>query len=64
MASTIQLRQGDMFAQPADLIIIPCSIAATITGAVAKRLKALNISPPRSYMNLGEELVSEIWTEG
>jgi hypothetical protein len=54
MSATIQLRDGDMFAQPADLIIIPCSTAATITNRVAERLRSLEISPPRKRMNLGD----------
>jgi hypothetical protein len=54
MGATIQLRQGDMFAQPADLIIIPCSTGPTIAGGVAERLVDFDISPPRSPMNLGD----------
>src|SRR5262245_42188017 len=49
--STIQLRQGDMFAQPTDLIIIPCSTGGTITPTVAEALEAFDIRGPRGYMN-------------
>ncbi|MFL9826180.1 toll/interleukin-1 receptor domain-containing protein [Rhodoplanes sp. SY1] len=51
---TIQLRQGDMFAQPTDLVIIPCSTVPTITPRVAERLAALRIAPPTGAMSLGD----------
>jgi hypothetical protein len=54
MVATIQLRKGDMFAQPADLIIIPCSTGATITQRVAERLETFDIEPPHKIMNLGD----------
>jgi hypothetical protein len=54
MKSTIQLRQGDMFAQPTDLIVIPGSTGGTITSVVAKQLHEFNIQWPRGYSNLGD----------
>jgi TIR domain len=54
MKSTIQLRQGDMFTQPTDLIIIPCSTGGTVTGIVAKQLEEFNIQWPQGYLNLGD----------
>jgi TIR domain len=54
MASTIQLRQGSIFSGPTDLIIIPCSTAATITSVVEKELRNFDIRRPRGYMNLGD----------
>lgn len=54
MSATIQLRLGDMFVQPADLIIIPCSTGATITSRVAASLRSFQIDPPRKLLNLGE----------
>jgi TIR domain len=54
MESTIQLRQGDMFAQPTDLIVIPCSTAGTITRRVGKQLEEFNIEWPRGISNLGD----------
>jgi TIR domain len=54
MTSTIQLRQGDMFAQPTDLIVIPCSTGGTVTKAVAKQLGEFDIQWPRGYSNLGD----------
>lgn len=54
MSSTIQLREGDMFAQPADLIIIPCSTGASVTEMVASRLRSFDIVLPRRPMRLGD----------
>lgn len=54
MSATIQLREGDMFAQPSDLIIIPCSTGAAITRMVAEKLRSFEIDPPRSVMALGD----------
>jgi hypothetical protein len=54
MTGTVQLREGDMFAQPTDLIIIPCSTAGTVTRMVAERLRAFNIVEPRKLMDLGD----------
>jgi hypothetical protein len=54
MKSTIQLRQGDMFAQPTDLIIIPCSTFGTVTRAVADQLCEFDIQWPRDVSNLGD----------
>lgn len=54
MKSTIQLRQGDMFAQPTDLIVIPCSTGGTVTGTVAKQLEEFDIEWPRGFSNLGD----------
>src|SRR5450631_3744442 len=54
MKSTIQLRQGDMFAQPTDLIVIPCSTAGTVTSIVARQLDEFDIQWPHAYSNLGD----------
>jgi hypothetical protein len=54
MSSTIQLRQGDMFGQPTDLIVIPCSTGGTITEGVAKHLEKFDIRGPRGYSSLGD----------
>ncbi|MGX1318473.1 hypothetical protein AB7M17_001926 [Bradyrhizobium sp. USDA 377] len=54
MQSTIQLRQGDMFAQPTDLIIIPCSTGGTITRSIADQLQEFDIEWPSGYSNLGD----------
>jgi hypothetical protein len=54
MRSTILLRQGNMFAQPSDLIIVPCSTGGTITAAVAEQLRNFDIRWPRGVSNLGD----------
>ncbi|MBB5045524.1 hypothetical protein HNR60_000253 [Rhodopseudomonas rhenobacensis] len=54
MTATIQLREGNMFAQPSDLIIIPCSTGGSITSHVAQELENFDISPPPEAMQLGE----------
>ena len=54
MASHIQLRKGDIFRQPADLIVIPCSTAGTVTLMVARSLAGANISMPQRMMDYGD----------
>jgi len=54
MEPTVKIRLGDIFDGPADLIVLPCSTAGTITGFVARRLAQYSIPHPRSGMALGE----------
>ena len=54
MRPTVKLRLGDMFDGPADLIVLPCSTAGTITGFVARRLAQYSIPHPQAGMSLGE----------
>ena len=54
MKPTVKLRLGDMFDGPADLIVLPCSTAGTITGFVARRLVQHSIPHPKTGMKLGE----------
>ena len=54
MNTNVKLRLGDMFDGPADLIVLPCSTAGTITGSVARRLVQYSIPHPRVGMALGE----------
>jgi hypothetical protein len=54
MNATVKLRLGDMFDGPADLIVLPCSTAGTITGFVARRLVQHSIPHPQAGMALGE----------
>jgi hypothetical protein len=42
-----------MFAQPTDLIVIPCSTGGTITATVAKQLEDFDIQWP-GYLNFGD----------
>jgi hypothetical protein len=50
----LKLRLGDLFDGPADLIVLPCSTAGTITGFVARSLVHYSIPHPREGMSLGE----------
>lgn len=52
--SSIELRHGDMFDGPSDLIVLPCSTVGTITPFVNERLIHYNIPHPRFGMSLGE----------
>ncbi|HWO21542.1 MAG TPA: TIR domain-containing protein [Kofleriaceae bacterium] len=52
--STVELRHGDLFDGPSDLIVLPCSTAGTFTALVAEKLVHYNIPHPRSGMSLGE----------
>ena len=52
--STVELRHGDMFDGPSDLIVLPCSTAGTITPFVIQKLVHYNIPRPKPRMSLGE----------
>jgi hypothetical protein len=52
--SSVQLRLGDMFDGPSDLIVLPCSTGGTITSFVKERLSQLSIPNPKVGMELGE----------
>lgn len=54
MAAIVELRLGDLFNGPADVIVLPCSTAGTITRFVADRLLEYTIPRPRRGMRLGE----------
>jgi hypothetical protein len=54
MAPTVQLRLGNIFDGPADLIVLPCSTAGTVTGFVARLLGHHTIPHPQTGMTLGE----------
>jgi hypothetical protein len=51
--ATVQLKLGDMFDGPSDLIVLPCSTAGTITPFVRKRLVHHRIPYPDVGMELG-----------
>jgi hypothetical protein len=44
--STVVLRLGDMFDHPADLIVLPCSTAGTVTSFVRDRLARYRLPKP------------------
>jgi hypothetical protein len=50
----VRLKLGDLFDGPADLIVLPCSTAGTITRFVANRLIEYTIPRPKRGMELGE----------
>jgi hypothetical protein len=50
----VALKHGNLFGGPADLIVLPCSTAGTITGFVARTLAHHKICHPRAGLQLGE----------
>ena len=60
--ATVQLKLGDMFDGPSDLIVLPCSTAGTITSFVRQRLIHHSIPYPQPGLELGD--VSVIPFEG
>jgi hypothetical protein len=50
----VELKLGDMFDGPADLIVLPCSTAGTITTLVRRRLMHHRIPYPKPGMELGD----------
>lgn len=58
----VQLKLGDMFDGPSDLIVLPCSTAGTITSFVRQRLLHHRIPYPKPGLELGD--VSVIPFEG
>lgn len=54
MEPSVKLRLGDLFDGPADLIVLPCSTAGTITGFVARSLVRYAIPHPQEHMSLGD----------
>lgn len=52
--SFVQLKLGDMFDGPSDLIVLPCSTVGTITEFVRQRLIHHRIPYPPAGMNLGD----------
>src|SRR4051812_46810388 len=52
---TIELRLGDMFDGPSDMIVFPCSTGGTITPFVREKLTHYNIGArPEQNLLLGE----------
>lgn len=54
MARGVEIRLGDMFSGPSDLIVLPCSTAGTVTDFVMRRLITYAIPAPRSQSELGD----------
>ncbi|WP_395375795.1 toll/interleukin-1 receptor domain-containing protein [Marinicella sp. W31] len=54
MSGVVELRLGDLFDGPSDLIVLPCSTVGTITRFVANRLLQYSIPTPKRGMSHGE----------
>jgi len=54
MSVRVRLRQGDLFDELSDLIVLPCSTAPTISRFVEERLEDFRLKPPRTPMKLGD----------
>jgi len=54
MACSVQIKLGDMFNGPTDLIIFPCSTGGSITHFVHERLRFYDIPMPKNRFELGE----------
>lgn len=54
MSAVVELRLGDLFDGPSDLIVLPCSTSGTITRFVADRLLQYSIPTPKRGMAHGE----------
>jgi hypothetical protein len=52
--STVELRLGDMFDGPSDLIVLPCSTGGTVSSFVKEKLTRYGIEYPTRNMTLGE----------
>ena len=50
----VELKLGDMFDGPSDLIVLPCSTGGTITQFVRQRLIHHRIPYPKPGMELGD----------
>lgn len=54
MAGRVELRYGDMFDGPSDLLVLPCSSAMTLAHAVEEKMRALSIPSPRGPLRVGD----------
>ena len=54
MSGSVQLKLGDMFNGPSDMIVLPCSTAGTITTFVQNRISHFQIPYPPKGMQLGD----------
>src|SRR6185436_15393633 len=52
--SMVELRCGDIFDGPSDLIVLPCSTGGTVTEFVRGKLVEYNIPYPELGMKLGD----------
>jgi len=54
MTATVKVVLGNLFDGPADVIVLPCSTAGTVTGLVARTLSNYSIPHPNRGMKLGD----------
>lgn len=54
IVAKVQLRLGDMFDGPSDMVVLPCSTAGTITSFVREKLAHFRIPFPEPKMELGD----------
>lgn len=54
MPGAVQVVHGDMFSGPADLIVMPCSTAGTVTSFVRERMQRFALPPAPRGIRLGE----------
>lgn len=54
MPAPVKIELGNMFDGPADVVVLPCSTAGTVTGFVARSLSQYDLPHPRVGMKLGE----------
>lgn len=52
--STVQIRLGDMFDGPSDLIVLPCSAGGAVTDFVMQKLSLFRIPSPSMALRLGD----------
>jgi hypothetical protein len=57
MTGIIELRKGDLFDGPSDLVVLPCSIVPTVTPFVAHHLQNYFIPVPNRRMTPGEVII-------
>jgi hypothetical protein len=57
MSGIIELRKGDLFDGPSDLVVLPCSTVPTVTRFVANYLSNFDIRAPKRRMGPGEVII-------
>ena len=50
----VKLKLGNLFHEPTDLVVLPCSTGGTVTNFVANHLREYDIPRPRRGMRLGD----------
>jgi len=50
----VKLKLGNIFDEPTDLVVLPCSTGGSVTNFVANHLREYNIPHPRGEMSLGD----------